>query len=134
MRPNDTKRYEQEFPFISPCGRERNYIRCDDCPIVFTHVIQGEKLDLLSYGSTLHNALTVNFEPEKVCMLPSTGRIYHPAPENGGGIGLLRSTLAIEWSKYFIFGENDSDPPRQFEWNNKLYNLTNELVEAVNKD
>ncbi|CAD5110730.1 DgyrCDS100 [Dimorphilus gyrociliatus] len=103
LKPNDTGRFEQEFPFISPCGRERNYIRCDDCPIVFTHVIKGENSDLLSYGSTLHDSLSINFEPEKVCMLPSTGRIYHPAPKNGGGVGLLRSALAIEWRDYKEF-------------------------------
>lgn len=39
LRRNDTGLYEEDFPYVSPCGRERNYIRCDDTPIVFTHVI-----------------------------------------------------------------------------------------------
>lgn len=29
-----------DFPFLSICGVERNYVRCDDLPVVFTKVIQ----------------------------------------------------------------------------------------------
>lgn len=39
LRLNNTGRYSQDFPFVSLCGRERNFVRCDDLPIVFTHVI-----------------------------------------------------------------------------------------------
>lgn len=35
---NETGSYP-EFPFLSLCGRERNYIRCDDLPLVFTHLV-----------------------------------------------------------------------------------------------
>lgn len=41
IRLNQTDRYANEFPFISLCGRERNFIRCDDVPIVYTHVVPG---------------------------------------------------------------------------------------------
>lgn len=43
IRKNDTGRFENEFPYLSPCGRERNYIRCDDLPIVFTHILKDPK-------------------------------------------------------------------------------------------
>ncbi|CAE1253424.1 UPF0598 protein F59C6.12,UPF0598 protein C8orf82,UPF0598 protein C8orf82 homolog [Acanthosepion pharaonis] len=38
LRVNSTQKYP-EFPYLSLCGRERNYIRCDDRPIVFTELI-----------------------------------------------------------------------------------------------
>lgn len=38
LKKNDTRRY-QDFPYLSLCGKERNYVRCDDLPIVFTHVL-----------------------------------------------------------------------------------------------
>lgn len=43
IRFNRTDRYTTEFPFISLCGRERNFIRCDDVPIVYTHVLAGKE-------------------------------------------------------------------------------------------
>lgn len=39
LRLNESDRYADEFPYLSPCGRERNFIRCDDKPIVYTHLI-----------------------------------------------------------------------------------------------
>lgn len=39
LKKNNTDRYKQ-FPYLSPCGRERNFVRCDDLPIVFTHIIK----------------------------------------------------------------------------------------------
>lgn len=43
LKRNDTKRYRDDFPYLSICGRERNFIRCDDFPIVFTAVIPDEQ-------------------------------------------------------------------------------------------
>lgn len=43
LRFNTSNRYQHEFPYISLCGIERNYIRCDDLPIVFTEVIPNDK-------------------------------------------------------------------------------------------
>lgn len=43
LRFNATPRYQNEFPYVSLCGTERNYIRCDDLPIVFTDVIANDK-------------------------------------------------------------------------------------------
>lgn len=40
MKRNNTGRYMDEFPFLSICGVERNFVRCDDLPLVFTKVIQ----------------------------------------------------------------------------------------------
>jgi hypothetical protein len=39
LRHNETGRYH-EFQYLSLCGRERNYVRCDDRPIVFHTVFK----------------------------------------------------------------------------------------------
>eukprot|EP00049_Salpingoeca_infusionum_P012329 m.224930 g.224930 ORF g.224930 m.224930 type:complete len:316 (-) comp15155_c0_seq4:2620-3567(-) len=33
LRKNDAERHEELFPWISRCGRELNFLRCDDTPI-----------------------------------------------------------------------------------------------------
>ena len=133
---NDTDRYAEDFPYLSLCGRERNFVRCDDQAIVYTHVLPSsnpEEPDRLSYGGT-GELLTVPFTPEKICLLPWTGRIYHPTVERTGGIGLIKSSLAIELSKNFEFGpEGEYAPPTHFTWKDKRYTLTNELVDKVRK-
>lgn len=68
LRKNTTKVYADSFPYISLCGKERNFIRCDDLPIVFTNVIQledpetGEMTDYFCYGHA-GNLLKVSFFP-----------------------------------------------------------------------
>jgi len=73
--------------------------------------------------------LKFEFQPHKLCMLPKSGRIYHPGPEKAGGVGLVKSSLAIELSRYFIHkkGRPDADPPTHFVWNGAEYELDNEL-------
>lgn len=124
IRINKTGRYQDEFPYISLCGKERNYIRCDDVPIVYTHIITKEnsEKDFLTFGYA-NDVLISQFEPEKVYMVPETGRVYHPADEKYGGIGLVRSKLAIEISKNFTFKNGESDAPTNFMWKNRNYEL-----------
>ena len=135
LRVNSTDRYTNEFPYLSLCGRERNYIRCDDLPIVFTEVVHqpDHSTQLLSYGNA-GKACTVLFDPHKICMLPWTGRIYHPAPGLAGDIGLVKSSIAIEWSRLFEFEKSDLEqvePPTYFTWQDKKYKLTNELIDTA---
>ncbi|RZC31984.1 UPF0598 protein CG30010, partial [Asbolus verrucosus] len=90
LRLNTTDRY-REFPYLSICGKERNFVRCDDYPIVFTHVInkttKHDKAEAHLAYNHAGDLLTFKFEPAKVIMLPETGRVYHPAPERTGSIG-----------------------------------------------
>ncbi|XP_055838807.1 UPF0598 protein CG30010 [Episyrphus balteatus] len=119
IKLNETDRYRQEFPFISPCGREKNYIRCDDLPIVFTHVLKDSNgKDVLSYAHA-GDQLTIPFQPGKIYMKPDSGRVYHPAWPKVGNIGLVRSKLAIELCKYFEFENGEENPPTHFTWNNQ---------------
>lgn len=124
IRLNKTGRYQEEFPFISLCGREINFIRCDDVPIVYTHIVSkgNPEVDFLTFGYA-GDLLVAQFQPEKVYMLPLTGRVYHPAEEKYGGIGLIRSKLAIEISKNFTFENGENQPPTHFNWKENNYQL-----------
>jgi len=136
IRRNNFGRYENDFPFVSLCGRERNFIRCDDVPIVFTNFVtiksdSGELVDFLSFGNVGNEKLAVPFYPRKICMLPKTGRIYYPADENYGGIGLIKSALAIELSNFFVFEKGQTNPPTKILWKGSEFSLTNELIEKL---
>ncbi|XP_011501574.1 PREDICTED: UPF0598 protein CG30010 [Ceratosolen solmsi marchali] len=127
LRLNNTDRYK-DFPYLSLCGRERNYVKCDDLPIVFTQVLQkenvetGKKEDYFSYNHA-HELLMIPFEPNKIFMSVHSGRVYHPAPEVIGGIGLVKSSLAIEFSSHFYFENGAENGPTQFNWQGKEYKL-----------
>nr|XP_011418635.2 UPF0598 protein CG30010 [Crassostrea gigas] len=133
LRLNESDRYADEFPYLSPCGRERNFIRCDDKPIVYTHLTESDSGEtLLSFGGA-GNAMTTEFLPSRICMLPNTGRVYHPAPAKVGGIGLIKSSLAIELSKYFEFENGEDNPPTLFTWKGEKLRLTNDLIDLMDK-
>ncbi|KAJ3654189.1 hypothetical protein Zmor_013395 [Zophobas morio] len=128
LKLNNTDRYK-EFPYLSICGKERNFVRCDDFPVVFTNVISKNLKDgsvetHLAYNHA-GDLLSHKFEPNKIIMIPDTGRVYHPAPERTGFIGLVRSKLAIEFSKYFTFNNGESNPPTHFTFNDVTYELDN---------
>ncbi|CAL1539379.1 unnamed protein product [Lymnaea stagnalis] len=133
LKRNTSGKYMDEFPYLSPCGRELNFVRCDDTPIVYTHILDSSSSEpgLLSYNGA-GDRLTVNFEPENICMLPETGRVYHPASEQYGGIGLIKSSLAIELSKHFEFlSGGETEPPSHLTWRDCRYELTNILFDVV---
>ncbi|XP_050308963.1 UPF0598 protein CG30010 [Anthonomus grandis grandis] len=122
LRVNNTQRYKGDFPYLSLCGRERNFIRCDDTPIVGTHL-----LSLADGWYLAHNhagaALKLSFQPEMVYMQPETGRVYHPAPERAGGVALIRSKLAIELSDQFKFEDGEGKPPTHLTFQGVSYEL-----------
>ncbi|XP_042749166.1 UPF0598 protein C8orf82 homolog, partial [Lagopus leucura] len=82
LQPNRSGRYEDSFPFVSPCGAERNFVRCQDLPVVFTRVLEGENGggSLLSYCGG-GSRLALPFQPESLTFDPENGRLYHPGPE-----------------------------------------------------
>lgn len=136
LKQNQTTRYTEDFPFVSPCGREMNYIRCDDLPVVFATITEDPEDDkspgLLTF-SGIGDLLTFPFQPEKVCMLPESGRIYHPGPEKVGGVALIKSSLAIELSPHFEYkkGDQDNDPPTHFNWKGICYQLDNSMWKCL---
>lgn len=137
LRSNQSGRYEEDFPYLSLCGRERNFVRCDDRPVVFTHLLQspaglpgtmGDQ-ELLSYCGGAEK-LSVPFRPEALYMHPVSGRVYHPCSEREGGVGLVRSAMAIELSPFFVYAQEDSQSgqPIHFLWGGQKHTLTNELA------
>lgn len=115
IRPNDLhpSRYP-DFPYLSPCGRERNFIRCDDRPIVYTELCPSQNQLFYNGAGVL---LAVEFHPQLLSMKPETGRVYYPAPNDQLGLGLVKSSLAIEFSKYFQYeNEDESRPPKWITW------------------
>ncbi|XP_059197035.1 UPF0598 protein C8orf82 homolog [Centropristis striata] len=128
LRSNQSGRYEEDFPFLSLCGRERNFVRCDDRPLVFTHLLPGDQEQLSYCGGA--EKLSVPFRPEALYMHPVSGRVYHPCSERGGLVGLVRSALAIELSPFFVYapGQSQSGQPTHFLWGGQEHTLTNELA------
>ena len=84
LRPNDTGRFG-EYPFLSPCAGELNFVRAADRPIVF-HRLRGDEL---VYAATL----TCSFKPAALGV-STDGRLYHTAPV--GELGLLHSHVALQ--------------------------------------
>jgi len=138
LRYNDTGRYETEFKYISLCGRERNFIRCLDRPIVFNSVQKMSlKKDQAERWVLEHNhagdLLVQRFEPSEICMVPETGRVYHPGPRLCGGMGLISDRLSILWTqeKRFIFSDGEEAPPTSFLWDEEEFKLGNKLLELM---
>lgn len=110
-----------------------NYLRCDDLPTVFTKVLTVNEDTMLSYNNG-EDKLTHPFTPSAVCMQPGTGRVYHPGPDRAGGVGLVKSLIAIDWSRDFHYedgAEAEKDPPTHFTWHGTKYRLTNGLFEKI---
>lgn len=84
LRANDSGRH-REYPYVSPCAGEQNYLRCEDRAIVF-HTLTAD--GHLLYAATLR----VPFDPLAL-RHSAGGRLYHTAPI--GELGLLRSDLAL---------------------------------------
>lgn len=131
LRKNHTGRYVNDFPYVSLCGPERNFVRCDDLPVVFTKIVQkknvdtGREEDWFGYAHA-EEQLMVPFEPQKIFMNIQSGRVYHPGPEKVGGVGLVRSKIAIELSAMFDFERGEQHPPTHITWKNEKYTLDTE--------
>lgn len=125
---NSTKRYVEDFPYVSRCGKELNFVRCDDTPFVFTKIVErpdletGQTMDFIVYGHA-GDSLKVLFQPDKLHMNVHSGRVYHPAIRKAGYIGLVTSKLAIELSSQFNFENGEQHSPTHFNWRGKRYTL-----------
>jgi hypothetical protein len=127
---NESDRYK-DFPYISICGRELNYIRCDDVPLVFTHILSNVDGKELMAANHAHTLLPFDFEPNKIFVSSTSGRVYHPASERYGSVGLICSKLAIEFSKYFDFQDGEEALPTHFTWNGVKYQLEQDWIKHV---
>lgn len=100
-----------DYPFVSLCGKEVNFIRPAATPIVF-HSLES---NTLHYGGTLQ----VPFEPVSLAVSPRTGQLYHkvqhctsPLHDDKalhGEYGLIRSSIAVTLSEQIKAGTGDDD-------------------------
>lgn len=92
-----------DFPYVSRCGNEMNYVRPADTPIVFNR-FDGTKL---YYAGSLN----VMFRPDKL-YYTGDGVLYHAAPV--GGVGRLVPQIAMDlagniepWGPWYAYRKND---------------------------
>lgn len=88
---------------------------------------EGTKEEHLAYGNA-GDTMTLPFQPSELCMQVETGRVYHPAMDRVGGVGLVKSKLAIQLSTHFIFSDGDEQPPTHIYWGGKEVKLTQSVV------
>ncbi|KAI8597790.1 hypothetical protein EDD21DRAFT_384514 [Dissophora ornata] len=101
VKPNTTSLFP-EYAWLSPCGKEFNFVEAADTPIVFHGLKEGQ---LLWAGS-----LRTPFLPDQLRVSASTGRLYHPLPKSMAGaqeqaidgdiyrgctLGLLKSSMVL---------------------------------------
>ncbi len=68
-------RHAKEFPFVSFCGIERNYLKCDDLPFVITKL--DERNDLVQINNINSAHWLFNFDPKDLFHDQVTGRLYY---------------------------------------------------------
>ena len=71
------------------------------------------------------------FDPAKISMEIETGRVYYPAAEKVGGVGLVRSQLSIHLSTMFRFDNGEEKSPTHIQWNELKVPLTQECLENL---
>ncbi|MFH4978905.1 hypothetical protein AB6A40_005614 [Gnathostoma spinigerum] len=118
LKANQTGRYEKEFPYVSTCGPEKNYLRCDDRPHVFTFLDFQTEMWKIG-GSNISFPLEIT----RLCMFPN-GRLYHPS--SFGNYALVKSKLADLLYPHFIFNSNGD--PTHIRWKGKEYDLSQDLL------
>lgn len=79
------------FPWVSPCGRELNFIACEDTPIVYDRMERRGDESVLIYAG---GQLEIPFDADALMLSSSRGRLYHPHPRCGSA--LLGSRLTAE--------------------------------------
>ncbi|KAK3270212.1 hypothetical protein CYMTET_21379, partial [Cymbomonas tetramitiformis] len=75
--------HSEIYPFVSPCGRELNFITADDTPLVYHTLsqIQANESSVSTDTQLIYGgSLSERFFPGAVRMCGETGRLYHPTP------------------------------------------------------
>ena len=81
----------------------------------------------LSYSGAGH-LLLYPFQPQTLHMAVDSGRVYHGGPEKLSGVGLIKSSLAIELSGFFKYGVNSTSSPVGLEWKGHYHELDNSVI------
>lgn len=95
-----------DYPYVSRCGVELNFVRPADSPIVF-HSMGGDTPDTwqLYFAASLRQ----RFDPSCLAISPRTGHLYHQLQGNGTGLhrktgcyGLIKSSVAVALSEHIV--------------------------------
>lgn len=117
LRVNNTDRFKDSFPFLSRCGLERNFLRCNDRPIVFTEFVDDGEAFRVGQSS-----IKYPFQPTSLSMLKN-GRLYHKAPFED--YGLVASKTADLLFPLFSFDERGY--PVTIRWKGDTFQLSNDI-------
>lgn len=121
LRINNTGYYTAEFPYVSPCGKEINYVYHDDANAVITFTDYDKKDNTLLYGG---NQFAIAFDPRSLVYNLSNGRLYHNFTtkylKGSGYLGLLHPQISDYFSDYVQ--SNDGDKV-YLTWNSELIKL-----------
>ena len=96
LQPNRSDTFN-EYEFISPCGKEMNFIRPADTPICFNELKDGK----LWYAAA---SMSEEFDPAALTYCLETHRLYHPVRKHAhlkGSFALISSHLAVRLSATF---------------------------------
>ena len=118
---------DSQYPFVSKCGLEINYIRPAATPIVF-HTLVTNNDDRLLYGGNL----SVQFDSNRLAISKRSGKLYYPVHNNNNSedrmkleYGLISSSVAVTLSDKITIGNNsynynrdDDDKEGKFTYNN----------------
>ncbi|CAL2029243.1 unnamed protein product [Caenorhabditis brenneri] len=113
IKVNNTGGYQETFPWVSLCGIERNFLRCDDTPLVYTELDSSEKSLRIGQSS-----LSYPFQPASLSMT-STGRVYHTS--SIGEKALVSDKLTDKLYHRFQFDKNGN--PSGFKCGEKVIRL-----------
>ena len=75
LRLNKSDRFHNEFKYVSNCGIERNYLKCDDLPFVASHLDQENNVFYLNHIKS--DYWSVKFEPQNLVYDLESGRLYY---------------------------------------------------------
>lgn len=134
LRANETDRHGLEFPFVSYCGRERNYLKCDDLPYVITHLTAST--NMMRVNLIQSPEWVFHFDPANLYHNPNTGRLYYELKETSKQvqrmpckIALVKSEISIDlMAKLHKTDDNDS---YKLEFNGQLYNLNSSVHSPI---
>ncbi|PWN52993.1 hypothetical protein IE53DRAFT_228848 [Violaceomyces palustris] len=129
IRQADEYALSQGYLWQSPCGKELNYIRSEDTPIVYREL--DEKNNQLRWAGDLFQT----FMPDSLKVDLETGYVYHPSPtlpkkseqesrKRLGEYSLISSQVLIShFSKSLELDPNDCDEGGAFFWKGKRWSI-----------
>ncbi|ODM87213.1 hypothetical protein Ocin01_19468 [Orchesella cincta] len=95
IRATESSELKSEFPFVSYCGRERNYINVNASPFVFNSL----NANVLEYNYTKKK---LQFNPASL-YVGSDGRLYHEFSHRDVNFALVKSSVADHLALQFVY-------------------------------